>query len=73
ISSYTTSFKPHPAVLMCLYDFRFGFRGLSVGHLERLHCAAGRRWYRLITVNMNNFSTSVNLPKPRQLASILGL
>ncbi|OWZ11729.1 Serine/threonine protein kinase [Phytophthora megakarya] len=73
ISSHATSFKPHPAVLMCLYDFRFGVRGLSVGHLERFDLAARQRWRRETTVNMNNFPTSVNFPEPCQSVSMVEL
>ncbi|POM74293.1 Hypothetical protein PHPALM_8778 [Phytophthora palmivora] len=73
ISSRATCFQPHLAVLRCLYDFRFGVRGLSVGHIERFDFAARRRWRRETTVHMNNFSASVNIPRPRCLSSMIDL
>ncbi|KAG6623972.1 Serine/threonine protein kinase [Phytophthora cinnamomi] len=64
--------KPHPAILMKLFDFAFGIRGLSLAHLERFDFSAQRQWRRE-GVNMNNFSASVDFPRPRSLTTMAEL
>ncbi|KAG6955455.1 hypothetical protein JG687_00011187 [Phytophthora cactorum] len=40
ISSRSTKFKPHPAIIARVFDIQFGARGLSVMHLTRFDFAA---------------------------------
>jgi hypothetical protein len=73
VSSRATKFKPHPAILSRLYDFQFGLRGLTIMHFERFDLTARRRWYAEGTVNMNNFSVVVELPRARKPRSLTDL
>ncbi|EGZ18596.1 hypothetical protein PHYSODRAFT_332346 [Phytophthora sojae] len=63
---------PHPAILLKLFDFAFGIRGLSLAHLERFDLTAQRKWRRQ-GVNMNNFAASVDLPRSRCLTTMAEL
>ncbi|EGZ22135.1 hypothetical protein PHYSODRAFT_329991 [Phytophthora sojae] len=63
---------PHPAILMKLFDFAFGIRGLSLAHLERCDLTAQRKWRRQ-GANMNNFAASVDLPRSRCLTTMAEL
>ncbi|KAE8887054.1 hypothetical protein PF003_g29122 [Phytophthora fragariae] len=72
LSSSAAGINPHPAILMKLFDLAFGIRGLSSANLERFDLSAQRQWRRE-GVNMNNFATSVDLPRPRSLSTMAEL
>ncbi|KAG6612917.1 uncharacterized protein IUM83_11842 [Phytophthora cinnamomi] len=72
------TFAPHPATLTRLYDFAFGVHGLSILHLNHLESLARVGWVlaskeKDTKINMQNFSSSVELPTvaaPESLAQI---
>jgi hypothetical protein len=70
ISSRSTKFKPIPAIIIRIYAFEFGARGLSIMHFCRFDFAARRLWYASASVNFNNFSASVTLPKATRPSSL---
>ncbi|ETM99052.1 hypothetical protein PPTG_19112 [Phytophthora nicotianae INRA-310] len=73
ISSRATKFQPHPAIFVRIYAIEFGARGLSVLPFQRKDFAARREWYTKSSVNLNNFTPSVHLPKaerPRSIADV---
>ncbi|KAG1692094.1 hypothetical protein DVH05_025902 [Phytophthora capsici] len=70
ISSRSTKFKPHPAIITRVYDIQFGARGLSIMHFWRFDFSSRRAWYADGSVNLSNFSTSVAMPKARKPESL---
>lgn len=64
ISHASVQFAPHPGVLIRLYDFQFGTRGLSIMHLAFMDRVEKMTWVQTRHTNMQNFSYIVALPAP---------
>lgn len=69
ISHYAVQFAPHPGVLIRLYDFQFGTRGLSVMHFGFMDRVSKMSWVKSRKANMLNFSHGVALPEAAATAS----
>ncbi|KAG1692993.1 hypothetical protein DVH05_024029 [Phytophthora capsici] len=65
-NSRATKFLPHPAVVSRLYDFHFGPCSLLILHFVRFSFQAQLGESDKKTVNLQNFSPTLNLPEPRQ-------
>lgn len=51
-------FKPHPVVLVRLYDFQFGIRGLSVMHFVQFTVLDGIVWMNEGSANFGQFTAN---------------
>lgn len=60
LSSRATKFKPIPAIIIRIFAFEFGARGLSIMHFTRVDFVAKRAWYASGACNLNNFSASIS-------------
>lgn len=69
ISHFAVQFAPHPGVLIRLYDFQFGTRGLSVMHFGFMDRVSKMSWVKSRKANMLNFSHGVALPDAAAPAS----
>ncbi|POM62742.1 hypothetical protein PHPALM_28063 [Phytophthora palmivora] len=63
-------FAPHPGVLIRLYDFQFGTRGLSIMQFCFMARVSKMTWVKLRKTNMQNFSRSVVLPEATTPSSV---
>ncbi|KAG7378785.1 hypothetical protein PHYBOEH_000205 [Phytophthora boehmeriae] len=65
ISHAAVQFAPHPGVLIRLFDFQFGTRGLSIMHMAFMNRVDKMALVQARHTNMQNFSQGVTLPAPR--------
>ncbi|ETK84374.1 hypothetical protein F441_10842 [Phytophthora nicotianae CJ01A1] len=64
------TFVQHPGVLIRIYDFQFGVRGLSIMHLVQLAPLDRMAWVMSSKVNMQDLSASVPLPDAQTAGSV---
>ncbi|KAG6967699.1 hypothetical protein JG688_00006179, partial [Phytophthora aleatoria] len=63
-------FAPHPGVLIRLYDFQFGMRGLSIMHFGFMDRVSKMVWVKSRKANMQNFSRAVAVPEAQAPSSV---
>ncbi|KAG3233329.1 hypothetical protein PI124_g21592 [Phytophthora idaei] len=63
-------FAPHPGVLIRLYDFQFGMRGLSIMHVGFTDRVSKMVWVKSRKANMQNFSRTVAVPEAQAPSSV---